>query len=366
VLQRRKFGAVRVSLLAVVAVLSLTGTAQASTTLFNSTGTVCTVTNPCWQAGNFGLLVGLGTGSSATMALSGNSSTHVNVSGAVGFGEGDKISGGNSIGASTWGIIDFADQLTTTSNGPLCPDSTHRCSIPTTSLASDLRKITVSTNTTQQLTTFIDAAIADVKDISACWKVGGACQTSTMINGVSVTPTVTSVSGGNNLSATLGVAPNSNARNVTIYNVSGAALSNATAFQVQGDANDLVIINFASGTSATFSGGITIKAGSTITSDQILVNYLGANGLTIGTDGKTYNATFIDAGGTYTVKDSITINGRVLGGIGSLTYGSNNDTIAINAPADVGDAGLPEPSTWILMGTGIAGLVYFGRRRRQA
>lgn len=318
--------------------------AEASTTLFNNTGTVCTVTSPCWQAGTFGVLVGLPS-AVGNMTLAGNSSTDININGAVGVSAGSRISGGNNIStASHWDIIDFADALATTTNGPLCPDSAHRCSVPTAA-TNDIRKVILDTNTTVTLGNFVTEAVSDIKAMSNYY-AGVTGNNKTF------------VAGANTLNGT-----NAGGAGVKVFNASNN-IAAGMSLTIQGDANDLVILNIGASQTATFNSGITLSGG--ITSDQVLINYLGTanNGLTL--DGGTYGATFIAAAGNYRVIGNTTINGRVLGGTGSLTWGNNSNDIRVNSPADVDDAGLPEPSTWVLMTTGVGALLYFGRRRQRA
>jgi hypothetical protein len=352
--QQVGFGCVARVILAALAVATLSvETAEASTTLFNNTGTVCTVTSPCWQAGNFGVLIGLPS-AVANMALTGNSSTDINIEGAVGVGAGSRITGGNNPStASQWDIIDFADPLTTTTNGPLCPNSGSRCQVSSPSAgANDIRKINLETNTTVQLASFVTAAIADTQAMSNYWAGVGAGSYSGAVTNTSFTTTTT----------TLGVAANGLA-NVSVYNAA-ANLTSGKILAITGDVHDLVILNFLGSRTASFTAGITLTGG--ITSDQVLINYRGtsaSNGLSF--NGSTYNSTVIVGGtGNYRVIGNTTINGRVLGGSGTLTWGNNGNDVTINAPPDINPAGVPEPSTWILIGTGVAGLIYRGKRRR--
>lgn len=330
-------------------------TAQANTTLFNTTGTVCTVTSPCYQAGSFGVLIGLPS-AVATMTLSGNSSTVIDISGAVGVGAGSRITGGNGIStASNWDIVDFADPLATQTNGPLCPNGSARCSIPTAA-ANNLKNVSLDSNSTRHLSSYISAAMQDVYDMSNYWAgIGPGAYSGTVIN--------QSFSGSG--TTTLGVAANS-AGNITVYNAT-SSLGTGRLLTIQGDENDLVIINFGTSRTASFNNANAIQLTGGITSDNVLFNFssanTGANALQI--TGGTVKGTFIVAGTNYRVAGNTTVDGRILGGSGSLTWGNNSNPVTFNSPADVDAAGLPEPSTWILMGTGMAGLIYFGRRRAQ-
>ncbi len=343
--------------IAALAFLCAGGQAQASTTLFNNTGTVCTVTDPCWEAGNFGVLVGL-PAAVGTMSLSGNTSTVIDILGEVGVGAGSRISGGNTIATtgSNWSIIDFADPLATTTTGPLCPDSSNRCSVPTVA-SNDVRRVVIDTNTTRQMSSFVTAATADVLAMSNYWAGIGAGAYSGTVTNLTLNTAGTS---------TLGVAANGIA-NISVYNASTNLTSNRL-LTIQGDINDLVILNFGSSRTATFNNISAIQLSGGITSDQVLINFTSAdtsaNALTI--SGGTVNGTFIVAGTNYRVTGTSNVNGRILGGSGTLTWGSNGSTVTLDAPNDIDPAGLPEPSTWILMGTGVAGLIYFGRRRQLA
>jgi PEP-CTERM motif len=338
---------------AFAAALLCAAAAQASTTLFNNTGTVCTVMDPCWQAGTFGVLVGLPS-AVANMALVGNPNTDINIEGAVGVGSGSRITGGNNPSTSSqWDIIDFADPLTTATNGPRCPDAANRCQVSSPAAgANDIRQINLETNQTLQLATLVTEAISDTQAMSNYWAGVGAGSYSGTVTPKSFTSTTTN----------LGVAANGSA-DISVY-TAGADLTAGKILAIRGDVHDLVILNFTGAYTASFTAGITLSGG--ITSDQVLINYRGtstSNGLSF--NGSTYNATVIVGGtGNYHVIGDTTINGRVLGGSGTLTWGNNNNDVTVNAPDDIDPAAIPEPSTWILMGTGVAGLIYFGKRRR--
>ncbi len=142
--------------------------AQASTSLFNDTGTICTVNAPCWQPGWFGVLVGNGQTLNTSADTAG-----VDINGAVGVGTGGKLT--DSTGATqTWtGPIDFADAIATGAGDPACPAG-KTCKVNT---GTNISKVSLSggiTNGSDTTGVFyteagVTSALNEVMSISSYW-----------------------------------------------------------------------------------------------------------------------------------------------------------------------------------------------------
>src|SRR3954453_11153548 len=93
--------------------------AYASASLFTNTGTVCTVAASCWDAGDFGVLVGVRNASTWVAGAVNYAETGANgatVHGEIGVGSGSKLVFNSGNQNRTWdGPVDFADALNATS-----------------------------------------------------------------------------------------------------------------------------------------------------------------------------------------------------------------------------------------------------------
>jgi hypothetical protein len=301
---------------------------QANATLFYNTysGNVCQAsTGGCLQAGMFGLLAGWDHPGNpyytGTLVDSGNSSisvTGAGTGGDVGIGPGSTIKV-NASSAQTWtGPIDFADTGSATAHGGLYH-------VPSTS--DTLTNVTV-TNGTVLSASAVDTALNQILSISNFYST---YSTQTVLSSLGGTNTTLTVSG------------------VKVYSVS--TINFNKVLTIVGGPSDVVVFN---SSSAIFrnNGGIVLSGG--ITPDQVLFNLTGTGtDLSISGNDSIF-ADFI-VRGAYNVS-AATINGRILGGTGTLTLGNN---LVMQAPADA----TPEPGEWALMAGGIGALVYLGRRR---
>jgi hypothetical protein len=340
---RGLFARLSCAAIALAAVSLLAPPAQANSNLFSVSGGPCGTTwgnsaGGCWQAGTFGVLVGLGqavgAGNTAILYGTGNGE-NVTGSGDVGVGAGSKIQLGTS--NDTWtGPIDFADGASGTSGkGPYSVNS-----------GTSFTNLSISGATGTLLSqSSVVTALNEVLSLSNYYKnlSGGA--------GVSIT-NMGMLTGGQ----TLGV---STSGTIQVYNVSSINLS--TVLTITGGAHDLIIINDPSmaifGKQGSHAGNVVLSGG--LTPDQVLFNLTQStsNGnVVLSINGATsISADFIVRESWYMT--SVTINGRILGGWGTLTMAG---TDLINSPGDIAES--PEPSTWLLLASALGGLVYFGRR----
>ena len=322
--------------------------AQANTSLFYNTGNVCTVTSTCWQAGNFGALVGLRDVANNWVTSTVNYSGGSEVYGEVGVGAGSTVffySHNMGFRNPLWdGPIDFADN-TTGAAGPCT--GTVGCRVPTgntLTMTTPTRNVTVTGGTAYN-PTLVQAAMNQMRDISAYW----AGQSGTAVTNLG--------SGSNSFSGS----------GVHVYSVASNSLINTnSAITLTGDATSLFIFNiYSSSANSTipvqFRNNITLNG---IRSDQVFFNILGtatgsANYVMQNTTG-TQSGVFYVAADSYNV--NTTINGRLFGGKGTDNWGAN---FVLNAPEDV-PSYIPEPSTYALMATGLGALLYAGKRRRRS
>jgi hypothetical protein len=309
----------------------LAAPAKASSTFFNNTGTICTAAAPCWQAGMFGMLIGTSNGlggyNAGTLTeSSGSIDTLIGTgpnSGAVGIGTGSIID--THLGAAqTWtGPIDFADTGSATTHGYTVP-----------SASDNLTNVTV-TGGTKLGQTYVDAALDQILGISNYW-AGASGQTS--LGALNKPMTIGTIGAG-----------------IQVFSVTSINLTKAIT--IQGNSTDLIIINdpgaavFGSGGSN--HGNIVLSGG--ITPDQVLFNLTGTGNVLSISGGDTLSADFILKQGSYNLSNA-TVNGRILGGQGTLTLGASFEEIA---------PPVPEPGAWGLMAGGIGVLLYLGRRLRK-
>ena len=313
-------------LLALLPVLLLLASrVEASTTIFTNTGSVCTATAPCWQAGMFGMLVGLGSsvGATGSIVLTGNNSVHIEGAGTssdgeVGVGSGSFFTALSNT-ESLDGPIDFADSGTTTSHG---------FSVP--SVKDSLTATTILGGTLTHYG-YVTQALNQVLSMNTYW----TSQSGTSIG---------ALTGGS-----LGTA----GKGVEVFKAT--SINIGSTLTLTGTTGDLIIID---APSAIFTKNVVLNG---LTSDQVLFNLSGTSGVVLSINGgvpkDTISADFILRGSMYAT--ATTVNGRILGGWGTLTLAANFD---MEEPAPIADLGLPEPSTWILMAGGMAVLLYAGRR----
>ncbi len=317
--------------------------AQASTSLFNNTGTICTVNAPCWQPGWFGVLVGNGQTLNTSADTAG-----VDINGGVGVGTGGKLT--DSTGATqTWtGPIDFADSVATDAGDPTCPAG-HTCQVNT---GTNISKVSLSGGITQGSDTTgvyyteagVTTSLNQVLSISNYWN------------------SQASTSGAITLGTTSGhVTIGTGGTGVIVYDVKSINFANA-GLVIDAAAGSLVIINDSGSASftATGTGSFYVSLEGGITADDVLFNITSLSSkLTV--SGAANNSSYLDAdfivAGAYDAQHA-TLDGRLLGwGTATSTLGANFEIIA---PAD---EYVPEPEDWLLL-TGGLGLIGYAARKQ--
>jgi PEP-CTERM motif len=133
-------------------------------------------------------------------------------------------------------------------------------------------------------------------------------------------------------------------------------------------ADDLIVIIVPAGQTATITQNITFAANSGLTPDQLLfvIDSSSSTALTIGTNAtRTVNGDFFLPNGAFTLGSSngssiTNFNGRIFANSSTGTDLINHNVTLAN------ESEVPEPATWALMVSGLAGAIWFERRRRKA
>jgi hypothetical protein len=319
--------------LAGLAFLSLLAVpSQANTSVFTYSGysiSSCAANHYCLQAGDFGVLVGLGTTATPTLGtVTSASASFSSADSEIGFGAGSTINFTGTASKAWGGPIDFADPLVGT---PSTNCIGNACALPTgNNLANGSKKITVTGGTAQNAA-WVNAGIEQVEAISDYWASwSGPVTTRTTIG------------------STIGVA----GAGVQVFNITTA--TSTGAFTIHGGVNDLIVINLQANGINTFTGNITLDAALSV--DQVLFNVTGtASGDILWLKTGNLKGAFIVRNDSYTA--STALNGRLLGGSGALSWGANfNETAPL-------DTLTPEPATWLLMIGGIGAFAVHKRRR---
>lgn len=323
--------------------------AQANTTIFTNTSNICTITAPCWQAGDFGVLVGLYNATTSAWTTSTvNYAGGADVNGEIGIGgsasgTGSKLVFSSGTGNTNWdGPIDFANAISTTSG--TCGTGTVACSVASGTVlqrtqGSNTYK-TVVAGGTAQAAAEIMAAMNQMRLISGYYS---------------------GLSGGTafNNPSSIGIAT---AHTGGLHLYTAGTVNQSNALTIHGNADDRIVINI-TGT-ATFTNDIILNG---VTADQVFFNITGTNPtgdvFKATSTSKTLNGIFYVAADSYNVNAKFGGAGqgaRLLGGSGTSTWGSS---FVLNAPPDIPD-GTPEPATYAIMGAGLCAIFYRRRRRR--
>jgi hypothetical protein len=151
---------------------------------------------------------------------------------------------------------------------------------------------------------------------------------------------------------------------IHVYNIaSNVPINTSSALSLTGDETSLFVFNIYSSTSG---GTVPVQWKNSIQlngigPDQVFFNILGqatgsANYVLSASAGQLRGTMYV-AADSYSINTTI-VSGRLMGGTGTSSWGAN---FVANAPVDVW-SGTPEPSGYVLMGTGLAVLGWAARR----
>jgi hypothetical protein len=161
------------------------------------------------------------------------------------------------------------------------------------------------------------------------------------------------------INATNGFLDASGAR---VFTTNGFGLNHNT-LTINGSASDYVVIDITGNSNIALDGAITLTGG--ITSDQVLINYIGTGNVQGAANGATLDGTFLFANASNISLSSETFDGHVFdGGDGTFNFVSNT---YINQPTELHinlTGPVPEPSTWAMLLLGFAGLGFMAYRRK--
>ena len=173
---------------------------------------------------------------------------------------------------------------------------------------------------------------------------------------------ITISNGGETISESTGQLETINGVASRVFNVTSYSANNTDVLTINGDGSgDPVVFNFASGTGNVNLSGTVGFAGAGLTSpDQVLFNFQSA-GQNIQLN-NNHNVAF--QGIILAPNDTISLtsaafNGRVFGGDSQDMQIVSGDTITAPSPTSV----VPEPSTWLLVGSGLLAIGVVAKRK---
>jgi hypothetical protein len=208
-------------------------------------------------------------------------------------------------------------------------------------------------------TTYIPALSLGVNPLYSQGSVTTALTTVNNLNSTlgSETGTPTTINIGNTQSQTINASSGTlDGNGNRVFTVSSFSFGNGATLTINGNGVNNVVLNITAN-GPQFGGTIVLTGG--LSSDQVLFNIVGSNStLQINTNGATEYGTFLDPNGTISMNHSV-LDGRIFGGDSSNMQLVSGEYIT--APPSV-----PEPSTILLLGSGLVGLAAFRKRFKKA